>query len=154
MILFLFDVDIEVKPYNVNNKLNFANFQPDENAEHDFRAALVIIGQRVGSVLAPLQLGVGFPHGCEIAVLENQPARNAGEADNLVLLSLDIKNAYNTMARGCMLTGLREFAPELLHWFLWSYGRRTSPLFYQGEHVADVSTGCKQGDPLSSLCLR
>eukprot|EP01037_Dinobryon_pediforme_P048748 gene48748-biopygen21506 len=51
-----------------------------------------------------------------------------------------------------MLTGLREFAPELLHWFLWSYGR-TSPLFYQGEHVADVSTGCKQGDPLSSLCF-
>ena len=66
----------------------------------------------------------------------------ARQADNLVLLSLDIKNAYNLMARGCMLTGLRDFAPKLLHWFLWSYGR-TSPLFYQGEHVADVSTGCK-----------
>ena len=50
-----------------------------------------------------------------------------------------------------MLTGLREFAPELLHWFLWSYGR-TSPLFYQGEHVVDVSTGCKQSVLLPFLC--
>ena len=42
------------------------------------------------------------------------------QVDNLVFLSLDIKNAYNTMARGYMPTEIREFAPELLHRFLWS----------------------------------
>ena len=100
------------------------------------RAALVNIGERVRFALAPLQLGVDVPYGCEIEARISQLATQARQADNLVPLSIEIKNACNTMVS---LTGLREFEPVLRP--------------HQGEHFADVSTGGKQGDLLSSLCF-
>ena len=65
------------------------------------RTALVIIGQRVGSVLAPLQLGDGIPHGCEIAARISHLAMQARQADNLVLLFLTV--LFGRSAR-CMVT--------------------------------------------------
>ena len=65
--------------------------------------------------------------------------------DNLVHLSLDNKNGFNTLPRGLICSGLAEFTPELLHWFQYAYGD-PSPLFCQGELVAHMATGCKQGD--------
>ena len=43
------------------------------------------------------------------------------------------------MPRGSICTGLATYAPE------------PSPLFFQGEWVADMATGCKQGDNFGSL---
>jgi hypothetical protein len=57
--------------------------------------------------------------------------------DNLVLLSLDNENGFNTLPRGLICSGLAVFAPELLHWFLYAYGG-PSPLFCQGELVAHM----------------
>ena len=107
-------------------------------------------GQRVGSVLVPLeqgvavvtvalQQGVAISRG-RIEIAARLPDRNADshrQSDNLVFLFLDIKNAYNIIALGFTQTGLRELAPKLLHWFHWS-NRRIFPLFYQGNHVADM----------------
>ena len=70
--------------------------------------------------------------------------------DNLVLLSLDNENGFNTIPRGLICTGLAKYAPELLHWFQYAYGG-PSPLFCQGELVAHMATGCKQGDTFGSL---
>ena len=52
------------------------------------------------------------------------------------------------MPRGEICTGLVEYAPELLAFINYAY-RDPSPLFFQGEWVADMATGCKQGDNLA-----
>ena len=75
-------------------------------------------------------------------------AFDAGE--NLGLLALDNDNAFNTMPRGEICTGLVEYAPELLAFFHYAF-LDPSPLFFQGEWVADMATGCKQGDNFGSL---
>ena len=112
------------------------------------RVALSKVGERVGHALSPVQLGIGVRNGAEIGGRTAQLVFDSG--DNLVGLSLDNKNGFNTLPRGLICSGLAEFAPELLHWFLYAYGG-PSPLFCQGELVAHMSTGCKQGDSFGSL---
>ena len=57
-------------------------------------------------------------------------AFDAGE--NLGIAPLDNENAFNTMPRGSICTGLATHAPELLAFFSYAY-REPSPLFFQGE---------------------
>jgi hypothetical protein len=52
-------------------------------------------------------------------------------------LALDNNHALSTMPRGEICTGLVEYAPELLSFFPYAY-RDPSPLFFQGEWVADM----------------
>jgi hypothetical protein len=104
------------------------------------RASLTKIGARVGGALYPHQLGVAIKNGCEISGRTAQMAFDAGK--NLGLLALDNDNAFNTMPHGEICTGLVEFAPELLAFFHYAY-RDPSPLFFLGEWVADMATGCK-----------
>ena len=112
------------------------------------RVSLTSIGKRVGGSLRPHQLGVAIKNGCEIGGRTAQMAFDAGE--NLVVAPLDNENAFNTMPRGSICTGLVTYAPELLAFFSYAY-REPSPLFFQGEWVADMATGCKQGDNFGSL---
>jgi len=112
------------------------------------RVALSKVGDRVGSALSPVQLGIGVKNGAEIGGRMAQLVFDS--EDNLVLLSLDNENGFNTLPRGLICSGLAEFAPELLHWFQYAYGG-PSPLFCQGELVAHMATGCKQGDTFGSL---
>ncbi len=68
--------------------------------------------QRMGSLLAPLQLGYGTPLGAEAAAhsarvyLEDLP-------DDNVLFKLDFKNAFNSIRRDKMLEAAREAVPEM-----------------------------------------
>ena len=96
--------------------------------------------------MRPHQLGVAIKNGCEISGRTAQMAFDAGE--NLVVAPLDNENAFNTMPRGSICTGLATY--ELLAFFSYAY-REPSPLFFQGEWVADMATGCKQGDNFGSL---
>jgi hypothetical protein len=73
--------------------------------------------------------------------------------NNLIILSLDIKNAYGTLSRRQILKGLFGFAPGLVKWFKWAYGKRTPLVYGDGQIVGWNSTGCRQGDPLSALCF-
>ena len=108
------------------------------------RVALSKVGDRVGSALSPVQLGVGAKNRAEIG---RRIAQLVFESeDNLVLLSLTDENGFNTLPRGLICSGLAEFAPELLHWFQYAYG---GP--YPRELVAHMATGCKQGDTYGSL---
>jgi hypothetical protein len=93
-------------------------------------------GDRVGSALFPAQLGIGVKNGAEIGGRMAQLAFDS--EDNLVLLSLDNENGFNTLPRGLICSGLTVFAPELLHWFQYAYGGPSS-LFCQGELVAHMA---------------
>ena len=77
------------------------------------RVALSKVGDRVGSALSPVQLGIGVKNGAEIGGRMAQLVFDS--EDNLVLLSLDNENGFNTLPRGLICSGLAEFAPELLH---------------------------------------
>jgi hypothetical protein len=117
------------------------------------RVAVDMEGSTVGAKLMPLQLGCGIQGGCEIAgrlgqiYIENSP-------DNHVVLSVDLKNAFNTMPRRLMLEGLLDYCPSLSKWFLWAYGSGASPLVNsRGEVLGYSARGSRQGDPLGGLCF-
>jgi hypothetical protein len=95
-----------------------------------------------------VQLGIGVKNGAKIGGRVAQLVFDS--EDNLVLLSLDNKNGFKTLPRGLICSGVAEFALELLHWFQYAYGG-PSPLLCQGELVAHMATGCKQGDTFESL---
>ena len=73
------------------------------------------------------QTGISVKNGAEIG--GKMPHLVFGCGDNLVLLSLDNENGFNTLPRGLICSGLAEFATELLHWFQYAYGGPSS-LFY------------------------
>ena len=116
------------------------------------RAALAHLGPGLGSVLSPLQLVIGISGGCEIGGRIGQLIMASPPATNLIITSTDLKNGFNELGRSKQLDGLIRFAPGLLRWFQWAYGRPT-PLIMHGTTVGHSSTGCRQGDPLSSLCF-
>ena len=91
------------------------------------RAALSKVGERLDHALSPEKLGIGVKNGAEIGGKMPQLVFDCG--DNLVLLSLDNENGFNTLPRGLICSGLVEFATELLHWFQYAYGGPSS-LFY------------------------
>ena len=108
--------------------------------------------QRMGSLLAPLQLGYGTPLGAEAAAhsarldLSNLPS-------DQVLLKLDLKNAFNSVRRDKMLEAIEEFAPELFPYLFSCYSSPSS--LYFNDTVIRSSEGVQQGDPLGPLlfCL-
>jgi hypothetical protein len=115
------------------------------------RCAVRAEGESVGRQLLPLQLGCGVRGGCEIAGRLGQIILDAhGE---VVLVSLDMKNAFNTMPRALMLRGLLKYARSLSKWFKWSYGRGTPLVLSDGTFGGTSATGCRQGDPLAALCF-
>ena len=108
--------------------------------------------QRMGSLLAPLQLGYGTPLGAEAAAhsarlyLSNLPS-------DQVLLKLDFKNAFNSVRRDKMLEAIEEFAPELFPYLFSCYSAPSS--LYFNDTVIGSSEEVQQGDPLDPLlfCL-
>jgi hypothetical protein len=90
---------------------------------------------QLGPSLAPLQLGVGIPGGAEGIGYAIRSALDA-HPDH-VLLSLDCKNAFNSVSRQAISHAAQKHAPSLLHFLSWatsgprefSYaGRPTTPL--------------------------
>ena len=104
--------------------------------------------QRMGSLLAPLQLGYGTPLGAEAEAhsarlyLSNLPS-------DQVLLKLD----FNSARRDKMLEVIEEFAPELFPYLFSCYSAPSS--LYFNDTVIRSSEGVQQGDPLGPLlfCL-
>jgi hypothetical protein len=117
------------------------------------RVALGVVGAQVGLQLAPMQLGCGISGGCEIAGRLGQIILDTESGNNLIVISLDIQNAYGTLSRRQILKGLFDFAPGLAKWFKWAYGSKTPLVYGEGQIVGWNSTGCRQGDPLSALCF-
>jgi len=113
------------------------------------------IGRRIGERLQPVQLALGVSGGVEIAaVITDLGSSRETVYDTpggFATLSLDIKNAYNSVRRGYILEGLREYCPELIPFFTWVYGDEIAVRWASGDQVASSFSGCTQGDPLSTL---
>src|SRR6218665_1039048 len=63
-------------------------------------------------IIAPLQLGIGVPGGCEAAVHATRRFSN-GMRNVQVLVKLDFANAFNSFRRGVMLDSVHEIIPEI-----------------------------------------
>jgi len=107
---------------------------------------------RVTTYLAPKQIGVGIPGGCEAAVhaarrfLDNMDQRS-------ILVKLDLANAFNSLYRDCMLSSVNEILPELAPFCQLAYAEASILKF--GNFTVLSQVGPQQGDPLGPLlfCL-
>ena len=97
--------------------------------------------------MQPLQFGGGIRNGAEIVARADALAYDQGKA----ILSIDIKNAFNTTCLSIIHDGLLQADPSLLHYFRWRYGNPSTLRDNTGASVATTCTGVRQGDPWSSL---
>ncbi len=114
------------------------------------------IGKEVGKQLAPLQLAVGISGGVEIAatIAGLLPAINDSqppEDSYFATMSIDIKNAFNSLRRSFILQGLRRYCKGLIPLFMTVYNQQVNLRWSDGSIIGQASTGVFQGDPLSSL---
>lgn len=91
--------------------------------------------------------GGGISCGCEIAAGLTQ--RHFDADDGLLALQLDFRNAFNTVPRGEIWSGISGIFPGLRPWYRAMYGQPTELVDSSGATVGQSSTGCRQGDPLA-----
>lgn len=100
----------------------------------------------------PVQFGVAIPGGAENVV---HGVRNCLFNDpESILVSLDLKNAFNSVNRDAFIQAVREKFPSALCWTYQSYGQ-PSKLTMRGCEPIDSSAGVRQGDPMGPFlfCL-
>ena len=93
--------------------------------------------------MQPLQFGGGIRNGAEIVARTDALAYDQGKA----ILSIDIKNAFNTTRLSIIYDGLLQADPSLLHYFRWRYGNPSTLRDNTRATVATTRTGVRQGDP-------
>ena len=101
-------------------------------------------------ILSPIQLGVGVAGGCEIIAQTCSffCSNPDNYANNYILKSMDLSNAFNTISRKAIYEAINDFTPSLRRYFLWSYGF-PSILFDSNQQIfCHSSAGVRQGDPL------
>ena len=92
----------------------------------------------------PVQLGFGSKGGCEAAVHALRTFLN--QQEEKILLKVDIKNAFNSVDRGSLLSQIKHKIPGTYK-FLWQCYSKPSKLFFK-DKLINSATGCQQGDPL------
>jgi hypothetical protein len=99
--------------------------------------------KELSQFLRPIQQGVREPAGTEKTIHAVRKQYQAGKA----VLSLDIKNAFNSLSRERIRQTLQNHLPYLLPYFQWAYKNET-PLWFNGDLLAYSYEGVRQGDPL------
>ena len=97
------------------------------------KAAGILVGERIGNKLRPVQLGYGSSGGCEAAV-------------HATRRFLSNKNAFNSLRRDRLLEVIKSELPELYP-FIWQAYSSSSTLFF-GDILIQFASGVQQGDPL------
>ena len=119
------------------------------------------VSKRIAAALEALhQYGVGIPTGVEHVAQRARQWHDLGGT----LLQLDCKNAFNSVCRTAIISGLERFCPELLPLFAAVYCGDITPelraeLLVQAAdgtttiepHIIQSELGCQQGDPLGPL---
>ena len=99
------------------------------------------------------QYGVGIPGGCEGLIhfrlaLEESLKRDAGTP--LVILDLDLKNAFPSFEWDHIRAAVDSYAPDVAAWTRWCHADENSEILPCGR-VVWSNRGAEQGDPLGSL---
>ena len=103
---------------------------------------------RAAARLGPHQLGVGVRGGLEAIVHTVRQLVEIGGED-LAVLQLDLKNAYNMASREAAFKEVEEHFPDCLRWVLTCYNVEAELVF--GDHIILSRSGFHQGDPLAGL---
>ena len=112
------------------------------------KCTVKVEAKEVGEALLPWQFGVGKPSGCEIAGRIPQLALDSDPS--MVDISLDQKNAYNTMRRRLILHAVLRFVPRLAKFFAFSH-KAGADLVLDGTVVWHNETGIVQGNTLATI---
>ena len=86
-------------------------------------------------------------NGVEIAARLGQAAFDDGN----LIISVDCKNAFNTMPHGVIFAGLLEYDPFLIPNFRFKYGTPSVMRNDSGVIVTRTCAGVGQGDPCGSF---
>ena len=100
-------------------------------------------GQRLGGI----QLAVGRPDGCSIGAKTLQHLYD----QRYYIQASDSPNAFNREDQNRIYLGIQQYCPNLLNFFIWSYGEAADLRSGSGELLGQIETGVRQGDPLSML---
>ena len=103
----------------------------------------------VSSQLMPIQLGVGAPLGCEVAVHAVRKYALTSRDSHELLVKLDLSNAFNSVSREAVLSQVSRRCPSALPLVRQAYAQPT-PLFI-ADSVIWSCRGIQQGDPLGPL---
>ena len=96
------------------------------------------------------QVGVGIKGGLEAAIHTTRYLINHfRDVDNMCILKVDFRNAFNECQRQRFLTRIATQFPELFGWVQYCYYQPAELRF--GSHRILSSTGVQQGDPLGPL---
>lgn len=106
--------------------------------------------------LLPFQFGVGTKGGVEPVIRAAQRALDDSLDQSFIhLTSLDFSNAFNTVDRREIASGLRRFAPSLYRAGRWAYGTPSDLVLVSREtgttYNLSSAQGVRQGDPLGPL---
>ena len=109
-----------------------------------YRIAARAVVQEVKFQLQPFQFGVKSKLGVEPII---HLGRYMGRRH--ALISVDIRNAFNSIRRDWIHEEVRRHAPALLPAYRWSYSSHS--LLFVGDQKLLSKSGVRQGDPLSPL---
>jgi hypothetical protein len=106
------------------------------------------VAERAANLLSPHQLGVGVPGGLEAVIHAANQVVEEGD-EQLMILQVDLINAYNLCDRDSAFLVMEEIFPDILKWVLTCYGSNAVLVF--GNTIILSECGFHQGDPLASL---
>ena len=121
------------------------------------KIALRLISPPVPLNLPEYQFGVGTPYAAEgILHAVNRLLRSHHRDEDLVVATVDLQNAFNSISRASVFDAVAEHHPALLPWVQLLYGH-TSHLYYRDQALmssSGVQQGCNLGPKLFDLGVK
>ena len=118
-------------------------------------AVLCAASPLLPGTLLPQQFGVGSAGGVEPIIRAITHALLRADGEDLAVIHLDLKNAFNQTSRLALLKGVQEFCPSLYRIFKWTYAVHSTLVVFDPRsntiHRLSSQSGVRQGHPMSPL---